>query len=330
MKYLKKIILFPVKIINVFIDGLFYVCRFAAKGFFYYISSFFKLLGKILPFKFVYKIEDYFKAKERQPEAFILLMIYCLTFTVFYNVLYKDDEPVVDNAKFIKEQIVKKDEEEAPIPDGSTEDNRMEPSNDDVSMFRRYSKFSLDEVNIASLKDINSDTVAWLSVGGTNINYPIVQTGDNDFYLNHTYDKSFRMTGWTFMDYRSSSDMSDDNTIFYGHNLLNDTSFGSIAKIFSNGWLNNSDKSIVVITENKKFVYRIFSAYYTNPNTDYLVTNFYYDSDKEEFLNKIKSASIVSLDNSDVNVDSRIITLSTCTDDNKGRKVVHAVLTYEG
>lgn len=328
MKYLKKIILFPVKIINVFIDGLFYVCRFAAKGFFYYISSFFKLVGKILPFKFVYKTEDYFKAKESQPEAFILLMIYCLTFTVFYNVLYKVDEPVVDNSKFIQEKIINSEPE--PITDGSEEDNRMKPSNDEVSMFRKYSKFSLDEVSIASLKNTNSDTVAWISVSGTNINYPIVQTDNNDFYLNHTFDKSFKMTGWTFMDYRNSSDMSDDNTIFYGHNLLNDTSFGSIAKIFSNDWLNKSDKSIVIITEEKKYVYRIFSAYYTDPNTDYLVTNFYYNSDKEEFLNKIKSSSIVSLDNSDVNVDSRIITLSTCTDDNKGRKVVHAVLTYEG
>lgn len=329
MKYIKIILLFPIKLINIFIDGLFYVCSFAAKGFFYYFSLFFKLVGKILPFKFIYRIEDYFKAKESQPHAFVLLMTYCMIFTVFYNVLYKDNSNVVSNSRFIQEQIVSK-EEEQPISDGSVEDNRMEPSSDDISMFRKYSKFSLDEVNIQGLKSINSDTVSWISVDGTNINYPVVQTTDNDFYLNHTFDKSFRMTGWTFMDYRNSSDMSDDNTIFYGHNLLNDTSFGSIAKIFSNSWLNNSDKSIVVITENKKLVYRIFSAYYTDPNTDYLVTNFYFDKDKEAFINKIKEASIVSLDSSDVNADSRIITLSTCTDDNKGRKVVHAVLTYEG
>ena len=52
-------------------------------------------------------------------------------------------------------------------------------------------------------------------------------------YLNHSFDKSYSSGGWTFMDYRNDSNMNDKNTIFYGHNLLNHTAFGSLSKVFS-------------------------------------------------------------------------------------------------
>ena len=55
-------------------------------------------------------------------------------------------------------------------------------------------------------------------VDGTNINYPIVQTTDNDFYLNHNILKRYSTDGWTFLDFRNNS-VNDKNTIFYGHNM---------------------------------------------------------------------------------------------------------------
>ena len=195
----------------------------------------------------------------------------------------------------------------------------------DSNLFRRFAKTPLDQVNISQLKGSNPDTVAWLSVDGTTINYPIVQTTNNDYYLNHSYDKSKKRTGWTFMDYRNDPNMNDNNTIFYGHNLLNKTAFGSIADIFSVNWQKNSNKSIMIITENKKYYYTIFSAYYVAPEVYYLQNVFYDTETYQEFLNTISSRNILNIDNS-VNVNDKIITLSTCTDDNTGRKVVHAKL----
>ena len=87
-------------------------------------------------------------------------------------------------------------------------------------------------IDFNSLLGVNDQVVGWLSVDTTNINYPIVQTKNNDYYLNHDINKSLSGSGWTFMDYRNNPDMSDDNTIFYGHNLLNKTAFGSIDNIF--------------------------------------------------------------------------------------------------
>ena len=82
---------------------------------------------------------------------------------------------------------------------------------------------------------------------------------------------------------------------------------------------------IIYITENKKYIYEVFSIYYSEPVTDYLQTSFYDDNSYTEFLNNLKKKSKY---NFKVNVTSsdKIITLSTCTDDNKGRKVVHAKL----
>ena len=70
---------------------------------------------------------------------------------------------------------------------------------------------------------INKEIVSWISVYSTNINYPIVKSDNNEFYLNHNINKSYDSSGWTFMDYRNNSDLSDFNTIFYGHNLINKT-----------------------------------------------------------------------------------------------------------
>ena len=83
--------------------------------------------------------------------------------------------------------------------------------------------------------------------------------------------------------------------------------------------------SILNSLENKKYYYTIFSAYYVAPEVYYL-QNVFYDTDTyQEFLNTISSRNILNIDNS-VNVNDKIITLSTCSDDNTGRKVVHAKL----
>ena len=131
------------------------------------------------------------------------------------------------------------------------------------------------------------------------------------------------------MDYRNHNDMSDKNTIFYGHNLLNDNAFGSLDLLFQKDWVNSSNKKIVVLTENNQFIYEVFSIYYSDPNSYYLQVNFDNDEVYLTFLNNLKEKSNMSVA-SELRADDRIITLSTCTDDNKGRKVVHAKLVYEG
>ncbi|MBR2828433.1 MAG: class B sortase, partial [Bacilli bacterium] len=147
----------------------------------------------------------------------------------------------------------------------------------------------------------------------------VVQANDNEYYLNHSFDKSYSLNGWVFMDYRNTM-LEDKNTIFYGHNLLNKTSFGSLVNLFSS---NYHDIIIQIITENGVYKYQVFSGYLIDEEVYYLQNNFYSDDDYSKYLEVISKRNILSVDSS-VSIEDQIITLSTCTDDNKGRRVIHA------
>lgn len=326
MKVLKYIIMFPIIIIKCIFKGLLFLSLLLSRGFYFYVTLFFKLLKKIIPFKFLDKIILHFEKRKEEPEFVLIIILWSVAIVALYNILYVNDDQIVNLDEDVKQEEVKKD-------DGKEEEEKTDKVVDDydspivteMNPFRIYGKLSLDQVDFASLKQKNPDTVAWLSVDRTNINYPIVKTGDNDFYLDHTFDKTYRKTGWTFMDFRNDPNMSDSNTIFYGHNLLNKTSFGSISNIFTDNWQRNSNKRIVVLTEKYKYYYTIFSAYYIDPEVYYLQTNFDTNAEKIIFFNTLKSRSVVDFGESVESVNN-IITLSTCTEDNKGRKVVHAKL----
>lgn len=96
-----------------------------------------------------------------------------------------------------------------------------------------FIKLNLINVDFTDLKAQNSSTVGWIQVNGTNINYPFVQTEDNEYYLTRSFDKSYNQAGWIFLDYRNNINTLDKNTIIYGHSRLNKTMFGSLINIFT-------------------------------------------------------------------------------------------------
>lgn len=329
-------------IVNFFktiISGFYFLCSLLTKGFYFYPKHFFIFLKKIFNIKLFDKIIGFFEKRQKQPEFCLLLIIYFIAFTTIFKIVYvKPQEVVKNDIDFdINEDIsIRQDDEiiesdQDDIVENETIDNSGDNNSSfggiviDNNPYRNFSKTSLNDVNISDLKNRNSDTIAWISVDGTNINYPVVKTDNNDFYLDHSFDKSYKKTGWIFMDYRNDNEMGNYNTIFYGHNLLNKTAFGSISNIFEENWVNNSNHTIIVLTDKMQYVYKIFSAYYIDPEIYYLNNNFSSIAEYQTFLNTISSRNIININNS-VSVDDKIITLSTCTEDNKGRKVVHAKL----
>lgn len=188
-----------------------------------------------------------------------------------------------------------------------------------------YIKIPLIDVDIQKLKEKNADTVGWLSVNNTNINYPFVQANDNDYYLTHSYDKSTNQAGWIFLDYRNSKDFSDKNNIIYGHSRLNKTMFGSLHDVLSSKWYNNKDNHIIRLsTETENTMWQIFSVYKIKVETYYITTNFSSDNEYEKFINTIKDRSKYNF-NTDITIEDKILTLSTCYSDDV-RTVVHAKL----
>ena len=305
--------------------GFYFLCLVFSRGFYYYFCLFFSFLKKI--FKKSKKLEDivnHYKERQERPEYFFLLLFATILFISTIYVIFYDSNKVVNLKEMEqeKEEVIQEDSVQEKVEE-EKEEEKKPPL--ETNLYKIYGNKSIQEINFNELKSVNSDVKAWIIVDGTNINYPVVQTSNNDYYLKYNIKKKKTTNGWPFIDYRNSSSMSDDNTIFYGHNLLNKTAFGSISNLFTKSWLNNSSHKILVLTDTKMYEYEIFSVYYSDPNSYYLQTKFSSPASKLNFFNNLKVKSKVKLP-ATVSENDKIITLSTCTDDNKGRKVVHAKL----
>ena len=178
-------------------------------------------------------------------------------------------------------------------------------------------------VNFAKLKEKNPDTIAWIKVNGTDIEYPVVKTNNNDYYLTHSFDKSYNSAGWVFMDYTNSFDGSDNNIVIYAHNRRNGSLFGTLKNILTEEWQNNNNNYIIpLISEDEKAEYKVFSVYQIE-NEDYYITTRFNDLEYKSFLKTIKSRSKKDF-GVNVTAKDKILTLSSCADNNKYRVVLHA------
>ena len=194
------------------------------------------------------------------------------------------------------------------------------------SDYFRYIKMNLLEVNFNDLLNTNKDTVAWLNVSGTNINYPVVQTVDNSYYLSHAFDKTLNKAGWVFMDYRNDANTFNQNTIIYAHSRYDGTMFGSLKTILTSSWYRNKDNYIIrMSTPKENTMWQIFSTYTIPKESYYITTNFKTDGDYATFLKTIKERSEEEFSGT-VNTNDKILTLSTCKDNFGNRVVMHAKL----
>ncbi len=106
-------------------------------------------------------------------------------------------------------------------------------------------------VDFAALKALNSQIVGWIQIPQTPVNYPVCQTDNNDYYLNHSFLGRDDEFGAIFMDYRSAADLSGYNTVMYGHHLKNGEMFAEVAD-YSNQDAFNTIRNIYYITEDGK------------------------------------------------------------------------------
>ena len=178
------------------------------------------------------------------------------------------------------------------------------------------------EIDFSELKNINNDTIGWIKVEGTDVNYPFVHTTDNSYYLTHSFYKKLNNAGWIFLDYRNNN-FEDKNSILYAHSQNNKTMFGSLKNTLMSNWLNDKNKHLIYTsTENQNSIWQIFSIYIIPTTDDYLTINF--ENNFSDFTKKITNRSIYDF-NVSLSDNDKILTLSTCY--NKDEKLVlHAKL----
>ena len=205
------------------------------------------------------------------------------------------------------------------------EDEVIIPENYVPGSSEMYSNISFMSVDFKELLEKNNETVAWIKVNNTNVNYSVVQHTDNEFYLNHDFNRNYNSNGWVYGDYRDDFRYFGNNTILYAHNLTNRTMFGSLAWCLKESWYANEENHYIKLsTPYSNTVWKIFSIYTVVPEVYYLKTYFKTDEDHQTFLNTLKNRSIYKFTDNNLTTDDKILTLSTCSDDGTKRIVIHA------
>ena len=184
-------------------------------------------------------------------------------------------------------------------------------------------------VDFNSLKEQNDETVAWIKVNSTNIEYPIVKTSNNSYYLTHSFDKSYNSAGWPFADCKNKFDGTDKNIVMYGHNRKDGSMFATLKNVLSPEWYNNEEnRNIIFNTESENSIYEVFSVYQIENEEYYIQTEFKTKDKFEKFIKTIKKRSIKDF-GVEVTSEDSILTLSTCANNNKYRVVLHAKKVLE-
>lgn len=170
----------------------------------------------------------------------------------------------------------------------------------------------------------NEDVVGWIIMNQNKINYPILKSNDNNFYLTRDYNKKYNQSGSIFMDYRNN-DFKDKNTVIYGHSMLDGTMFGSLREMFKKGYFDTKNNNYIKIYDlnSKEITYQIFSYYIIDTENYYITTTFTTEEQYKIFIDKITKRSYKNF-NIKIDTTDQILTLSTCSSNNK-RKVLHAV-----
>lgn len=283
-----------------------------------------------------YKSKNFFK--ELNFKIFTTIIIFIILFSGFvvlvnYYSQYRDRNKI--DAQLLDLEGVLRDAEEYIEVDGETENDidyidvtdNVETTTKKKSNYVSSYYTNFEQV-FETLLQKNDNTIGWIKVNNTKINYPVVQADTNSYYLNRDFFKKKNSMGWIFMDYRNNIENLDKNTIIYGHNIKQGIMFGTIKNMMNKSWYTNSNNQIITFnTLNKNMKWRIFSLYQINETEDYLKTEFESDEEYMNFLNMLKNRSKNNF-NVELTPESKILTLSTCFS-HSTRHVVHAVLVEE-
>lgn len=163
-----------------------------------------------------------------------------------------------------------------------------------------------------ALRKQNGDVIGWITIDNTNIDYPITHCGDNEYYINHSFDGNYSISGTIFADYRDEPNFDDNyNTVLYGHNLMSGKMFSQLDKFFTKSFFNNN-RYIYIYNDNGMYVYETFCVTKISISVNYTRVYFANPDNFVEFAYAMKNRSVFKTDTG-FNGSDKILTLSTCT-----------------
>lgn len=172
------------------------------------------------------------------------------------------------------------------------------------------------QLKYAKLYDQNHDVRGWITIPGTNIDYVVMQSTDNDFYLRRDWLKNYSRHGVPFLDYHCNVKNLTADTIVYGHNMKDSLMFHDLTK-YEDVSFYNQEPIVTFNTIYKDAQWKIFAAFITNASPangdvfNYLIPTFANDGDFTNFITLVRERSLFNT-SVDVKPGDKILTLSTC------------------
>ena len=179
--------------------------------------------------------------------------------------------------------------------------------------------------NVSSLAKKNNECIGWLTVNGTGISYPVMQsTSEHQKYLNRDFNGNYRLSGTPFLDYRCS--LKSANMIIYGHHMNDGSMFGALMNYTRKSY-RDSHKTITFETRNGTKEYTVFSVMKTTVDDDWY--KFIEAKSAEKFCKRIAYAKENSLYTTGItpSASHQLLTLSTCTNASEDERLI--VIAYE-
>ena len=166
-------------------------------------------------------------------------------------------------------------------------------------------------IDFSALQEINPDMIGWIRAEGTGIDYPIAQTDNNEYYLNHLYNKKRNSSGTIFADYRNTGDFSDRNTVLYGHHMKSRTMFHALEE-YKDQEFYNVNPVMTLLTPNGNYTVELICGTVEDGNQQFVQFDF---DTEEAFLQYVEGFRARSTFVSGVELQpgDRIVSLCTCS-----------------
>lgn len=183
---------------------------------------------------------------------------------------------------------------------------------------------ALKDMDFSALRQQNPDVLGWILIPGTRVSYPVVQGTDNSYYLDHTWRGGKNSVGAIFMECRNSGNLSDFNTIIYGHRMNNRSMFGTLSQYKSRSYW-QAHPYVYLTDDSGTHRYEIFAAGEVSVDSDVYRLGLRSDSSRQSFLDSCLALSALNTGVTPHTYD-KVLTLSTCTGNGHAtRWVVQAV-----
>lgn len=233
--------------------------------------------------------------------AAVLLVLLVVVVGLIGSILYRYSNEG-DTYEEARAAYVKVITEAEPAEEAASEDSTAPAEEDSICPI---------QVDFEELQAVNEDIVAWIYCEGTVINYPVCKCDDDDFYLNHAYDKSPSHSGTIFIEAENAPDFSDANYILYGHHMKNKTMFATLSYWAEQEYF-EQHPCMWLLTPQQNYRIDLFAGYLTSALSDVYAVYQGYGAQLEEYLEKAEDSSDFT---SDVVVPEEgfsYIVLSTC------------------